>query len=164
MNKFRGLVLALGVGALAFSASGLRAKGAPQEDRGGPMEMLKSRLGLSKDQVSRLDALMKEGKESRRLLADKVKEDKAALAVLVDQKASDSELKSSLSKLESDQDALRDQMEKDRQSMKEVLTPLQQAKFILWRDRGWNPGGHPAPRMGRRPGGPRVGGGGPKAE
>ncbi|MGH7442455.1 MAG: hypothetical protein ACREKE_07280 [bacterium] len=110
--------------------------------------MLKKKLDLSTDQVSRWKNADQEKRESAKLLRDKAKADEAQLAVLVDQNASDADLTAALDSLDADHKAMADNGQKFLEKLRHILNPLQQAKAVLlmagtrgehgrWGNRSW---------------------------
>jgi Spy/CpxP family protein refolding chaperone len=120
---------------LLLGASALRAGDAPEgakgkgDREGKRIEMLKAKLDLSDSQVAQLKEAFKGQKEAGKALRDKVKADQANLAVLVDKKASDDQLKAALKELSADRKAMMEQGAKAKEAMEAILTPMQQAKM-----------------------------------
>jgi Spy/CpxP family protein refolding chaperone len=134
---------ALFVGTLALSPA-LKADskhGKEDSKSCGRIEHLKMALDLSDSQAAKLKDLEMKDREEAKILKDKVEADRAQLKVLVDQKAADSALSAGLKTLETDQKALRSKVEERFEAAKEILTPLQQAKFAVMfggkGHRGW---------------------------
>jgi len=168
MNLVKGTVSALFAGMLLLAAPALRADAADKDaHKGGHWDKfghLKKALDLSDDQVSKWKDAEKGQREESKLLKDKVKADFAALAVLVDEKASDDKISEAISGLEADHRAVDEQEKKQREAIKAILTPTQQAKAALMffgpghgrgHGRGGWGGGHPGMKDGPGPdGGP----------
>lgn len=123
------------LGTLLFAAPGLRADDgmdrAPMHGHWDKFKMLQKKLDLTDDQVSQWKAAEKGQGEKAKLLGDKTKADFAELAVLVDEKASDEDIKAGLKSLESDRKEKMAVEAKKIETMKEILTPMQQAKLVL---------------------------------
>ena len=101
------------------------------------LEKMKEKLGLSDDQVSKLKALFKSQRSVTKPLRDKLKSDMDDLQKKVDAKASDADLKKVLDSLSDDRKNLEAARQKMVDQIREILTPLQQAKFVLaMRERG----------------------------
>jgi Spy/CpxP family protein refolding chaperone len=135
---------------LAAAPSGLRAE---DEDGGGgkpPHEMsakkLKDKLGLTDEQVTKLDAAWKAQKEAAKPLHEQMKKDMDKLKEQVDKKAGDDEIKSTLDSLKSDRQAMMESMKKAHEASDGILTPTQRAKMILKmahkRKHWWSRWGH----------------------
>jgi Spy/CpxP family protein refolding chaperone len=136
MTMMRRLALAALAGAVLIAASSARA-GEPKKDgyeRGhwDRFEALKKKLDLSDNQVSKLKEAQKSAGQDARVLKDRTEADVAALRVLVDEKASEAELNAGLEALEKDHKAMQERSAKTLERYRSVLTPLQQAKFVLW--------------------------------
>ncbi len=156
--------------AFAASAAPLRAQ---EEDSAGsapPMMQgqsrmsaakLKDKLGLTDDQVSKLDAARKAHQEAVKPLRERMKADIAKLREQVKSKASDAEIKATLDDLDGAWKGLRGAMEKLKSDSAAILTPTQQAKMTLWHVRrmrqawrrrrnargGMRPAGGPPPQQ-----------------
>ena len=92
---------------------------------------MKARLGLTDDQVAKLKDLRTTSKEAFKAIMEK---DKGLIARLNDQvvnKASDSDIQTTLNDLKANRNAMRDQMEKMQDQKDAILTPTQQAKLLL---------------------------------
>lgn len=105
--------------------------GAPAEHGHMSAAKLKDKLGLSDDQVKKLDASMAALKESVKPLREQVKKDMTALKEQLKAKAKDDEIQSTLDALKKDRDAMRDAMEKHMADLKDILTPTQRAKMVV---------------------------------
>jgi hypothetical protein len=94
-------------------------------------DMLKKKLDLSDDQVSQWRDAEKGQMEKTKLLRDKTKADLAELAVLVDEKASEGDLKAGLEALTADHKEMKAREEKQMETLRGILTPMQQAKLVV---------------------------------
>ncbi len=97
---------------------------------------LKDKLGLTDEQVQKLDASMKSAKETMKPLGEALKQDMAKLKEQVRAKAKDDEIQSTLDSLQKDRTALREAMEKHMDESKGILTPTQRAKMVLGMAKG----------------------------
>ncbi|HTB21972.1 MAG TPA: hypothetical protein VK914_04640 [bacterium] len=135
MQMFKYALSAMFLGTLLLAAPSLRADdGMDQGHAHGhwdKFKMLQKQLGLTDDQVSQWKAAEKDQGEKAKLLADRTKADLDQLAVLVDEKASDEELKAGLKALEADHKEKMSRDEKKIETMKGILTPMQQAKLVV---------------------------------
>ena len=95
------------------------------------MDRMKEKLGLSDSQVSQLKDMFKKTREENQSLRDQAKIDMDTLQQKVDSKASDSDLKNLLDKLQKDKDGLTAARKKVVDQMRDILTPTQQAKMVL---------------------------------
>jgi|GEM_PF-1967556 Spy/CpxP family protein refolding chaperone len=154
MKVIKGMALALIAGALlvvpALHADDKPAQAEKEGEHWGghdKFEHMKKWLGLSDDQAAQWKKAEEGQRDAGKLLRDKLKADQAQLSVLVDEKASDGKLTDALNALESDGKALKAQGEKQREAIKAILTPLQQAKLVVARSNkrgggfgGWQKG------------------------
>jgi Spy/CpxP family protein refolding chaperone len=141
-------LLALGLGAaLLFSAPPLRAdeagdKGQPPKDAPGLAEqgehpggqhgdMMKKKLDLSDEQDQKMKEAHKANQAAMKPLKEKLKIDVDTLRLLVDKKASDSELSKALDELHKDRLAMQALQEKHIAELKAILNPMQQAKLAV---------------------------------
>ena len=138
MTKSRIALTTLGLAVAVWAAPGLNAmdmdkgKHGKGQDMGAKhMEMMKKELGLSKDQAAKSKAATMANHEAMKTAGNKVKADLANLQVLVDKKASDAELTTSLNTLDADRKAMQAQQQKHIDAMRAILTPTQQAKMAL---------------------------------
>jgi Spy/CpxP family protein refolding chaperone len=100
------------------------------------IEHLKDKLGLTDDQATQLkEAFQKQG-EAIKPLRDQEKIDMDTLQQKVDTKASDSDIKALLDKLKEDRKTLQDTQERSMEKFRMILTPTQQAKWVLSMGRG----------------------------
>jgi Spy/CpxP family protein refolding chaperone len=138
-------VLGLGA-ALLFSSPLLRAdegggdKGQPPMAMGGEGEghpggphgdMMKKKLELSDEQEKKMKEEHKANEAVIKPLREKIKIDVDTLRLLVDKKASDSELSKALDELQADRKALQAQQEKHISDLRAILNPMQQAKMAV---------------------------------
>jgi Spy/CpxP family protein refolding chaperone len=137
MTIVKSMLSALFVGALLAAAPALRAddgntKNAKSEHkRWDKFDHLKKQLELTDDQVAQWKAAEKSDREEGKVLRDKVKADLAELTVLLDQKASEGELKKALTGLEADHKAVEALKEKKIETFKGFLNPTQQSKLVV---------------------------------
>lgn len=134
------------------------AQGCPRMDEsrgtfgwGGPgygidkLDRLADYLDLTEDQVAKLKEQAKQSKAAAQPYQDRLKADLKTLADKRRKGAADDELKAVLERVYDDQRALGDQRQKGLEGMRAVLTPSQQAKFILGMDR-WKALAHRGPK------------------
>lgn len=100
-------------------------------DKGGPMGMWKERMGLTDDQVTKLKDLLKDQREATKTLADQMRVDMDTLKLKIDSKAADDTIKSLLDNLSAEKKKLQAKREDFINQAKQILTPTQQAKFLL---------------------------------
>jgi Spy/CpxP family protein refolding chaperone len=100
-------------------------------EKGGPMGMWKEKMGLTVDQAAKLKDLMKNQREETRALADQMKVDMDTLKLKVDSKASDDQIKTLLDNLSAQKKKMQAKREEFINQAKGILTPTQQAKFLL---------------------------------
>ena len=104
---------------------------------GNRMDMMKKRLDLSDGQVSKLKELFKKQREEAKPIRDQLRIDMDKLRQKVDTKAADSDLKDLLDQLQKDRQTLQSAREKLTDQLRDILSPAQQAKFVLgMRNRG----------------------------
>jgi Spy/CpxP family protein refolding chaperone len=105
-------------------------------------DMWKDKFGLSEDQSQKLKDLFKKQKEETQTLVDQMKVDMDTLKLKVDSKAPDDQIKSLLDNLSAEKKELQTKREHFMDQTRTILTPTQQAKFLLEKkgQRGW--GGH----------------------
>jgi len=107
------------------------------EDRGKDrIEHLKDKLGLTDDQTTQLKEAFRKQEEANKPLRDQEKIDIDTLQQKVDQKASDSDLKSLLDKLEKDRKQIQEVQQNSMDKIRMILDPTQQAKWVLSMRRG----------------------------
>ncbi len=139
---------------LVLAGAGLRADEAkPGQCAMAREEMMKKTLDLSSGQWDRWKDARAEERTQERLLGDKVRSDAARLAVLVDEKAPDTDLTQALDKLDADHKALVESRLGYLDKLRGILNPMQQAKAALWMVRHgqgrWN---HHCDKMGSEEG------------
>ncbi len=98
---------------------------------GGRLEKMKEKLGLADGQVSQLKGLFKSQGKTMKPLRDQLKIDMDTLQQKVDQKASDGDLRKLLDKLDAESREMQAGREKMKAQLRSILTPTQQAKFVL---------------------------------
>jgi len=162
MKKFFRLFLVGGLATAMFLGYGLakaQDQNPPADDQGGdhPMmqnvdhgdwgkdriEHLKDKLGLTDDQAAKLKETFKKQREANKPLRDQEKIDIDTLQQKVDSKASDSDIKDALDKLSADHKSMQAAQDNSMDKIREILTPMQQAKWVLTMRRGmmdhkWN--------------------------
>jgi Spy/CpxP family protein refolding chaperone len=109
----------------------MEMKGGPGEDGEKRMDRLKEKLGLTDTQAKKLKAAMKKEREANKPLLDQAKIDMDTLQQKVDSKASDDEIKALLDKLMADHKAINEAQENGKEKFRTILTPMQQAKWVL---------------------------------
>ena len=97
----------------------------------GRVDQWKEKLGLSDEQVSKLKDLFKSQMDIMKPLRDQMKIDMDTLQQKVDAKASDADLKKVLGTLSADRKNLDSARQKMEDQVRGILTPTQQAKFVL---------------------------------
>ncbi|HTA77424.1 MAG TPA: Spy/CpxP family protein refolding chaperone [bacterium] len=160
MNKISYLFFAGSLATTLFLGQGLaKAQDAPADNQGGAppamsgdhdgmdkkdgkgrLEEMKQKLGLTDDQAAKLKTAMKKQMEANKPLRDQEKIDIDTLQQKVDSKASDSDITAALDKLKEDRKALQEAQERSMEKMKSILTPTQQAKWVLSMGRGMGMG------------------------
>jgi len=110
--------------------------GHPGMGEGGPQGMMnlhrmKDKLGLTDDQVAKLKTLFDSQREAGKPLMDQTKIDMDTLQQKVDTKASDVDLKKALDVLSGDRKAMEANRQKMEDQLRQILTPFQQAKWVL---------------------------------
>ena len=98
---------------------------------GDRLDRLKEKLGLTDDQAVKLKGLFKKQMEDTRSLRDQMRIDMDTLRQKVDMKTSDSEIKKLLDALSADRDKIEEGRRKMEKNLREILTPTQQAKFLM---------------------------------
>jgi Spy/CpxP family protein refolding chaperone len=143
MKKIRIAIAALGLATAFWGTPLLNAhdadkdggKDAGKEEHGGwgkeRGEHMKKELGLTDEQAEKFKAARKAQMETMKPLMEKQKLDIDSLRVLVDKKASDKDLSAAIEGIKADHKAIEEQQKKHREAMAALLTPMQQAKFIL---------------------------------
>lgn len=91
----------------------------------------KKKLGLNDSQVTQLKDAFKKQQEEVKPLRDQVKIDVDTLQQKIDTKASDSEVQKQLDALSADRVKMEAKRKKFEEQLKTILTPTQQAKFVL---------------------------------
>jgi Spy/CpxP family protein refolding chaperone len=91
----------------------------------------KAKLGLSDDQVSKLNDAQKSNLETLKPLHQNVQNDMKKLQEQVDSKASDSDIQSTLDDIQKNRKDMTSQMEKHHDEVTSILNPTQRAKFML---------------------------------
>lgn len=95
------------------------------------LDMLKEKLGLSDDQVAKLKEVFKNQRESTKPIREKMRADMQELQNKRKAKASDADLKTTLDALAADRQDMQVARQKLQDQIREILTPEQQAKFVL---------------------------------
>ncbi|MBI2061565.1 MAG: Spy/CpxP family protein refolding chaperone [Nitrospirae bacterium] len=100
-------------------------------------------LGLSKDQQARIEGIRKEHRE----LVKKIKSERESLmkdlTKLVKEKAADADLQGKVDALHHLKKQVGEAMDRHMENLRGVLTPIQQAKFVLWMDKHRGSNGKP---------------------
>jgi Spy/CpxP family protein refolding chaperone len=158
MKKFSRLFLVGSLATAMFLGYGLakaQDQNPPTDDQGGDhprmqdgdhgdhgdwgkdrIEHLKDKLGLSDDQATKLKEAFKKQMEANKPLRDQEKIDMDTLQQKVDIKASDSDIKALLDKLKDDHKQIQDTQERSMDKIRAILSPTQQAKWVLTMQRG----------------------------
>jgi Spy/CpxP family protein refolding chaperone len=103
-------------------------KGGWGGDRSG---MWKEKFGLTDAQAEKLQDLFKKQREESQTLRDQIKVDMDTLKLKVDSKASDAEIKTILDNLQAEKKKMEAKQDSFTEQAKTILTPTQQAKFLL---------------------------------
>ncbi len=134
MKGIKGLLL-IGVLVLTLflSAGFVLAQQNIPGDQGGNGEKGKwaDKLGLTADQQSKVEALQKDIQGKMKPLRDSDMDLLNQLKVLVDSTGSDSDINGVLDKLASNKTQEQDLEKQRSDGMKQILTPIQQAKMVL---------------------------------
>ncbi len=138
MNRMTCAALVVGLAVSGFAAPA-RAEDASQDEPGSAdherhewsASKLKDALGLSNEQVAKLDAAMKARAEAVKPLREQSKQQLEKLREQVKSKASDSDIQAALDQLEQTRKGMRDAMEKFKADAAAALTPTQRAKMAL---------------------------------
>jgi Spy/CpxP family protein refolding chaperone len=153
MKKFFRLFLVVSLATVMFLGYGLakaQDQNPPADDQGGDnpamqggdhgdygdwgkdrIEHLKDKLGLTDDQAAKLKEAFKKQMEANKPLRDQEKIDMDTLQQKVDTKASDSDIKDALDKLSADHKSMQTAQDNSMDKIREILTPIQQAKWVL---------------------------------
>ena len=146
-----GLVLSAAVLALGLKAHADDREGRPKDgvfQKGGPgygeaadgqdhrdglrmMENLKEKLDLSDEQVNEMKSIRQKGREKSQILREKLKTDVKTLSEKLKAGADGAVLKSLLEKVYADQKSLEVYRKKQMEETRNVLTPTQQAKWVV---------------------------------
>jgi Spy/CpxP family protein refolding chaperone len=92
---------------------------------------MQKKLGLSDDQVTKLNSVMQAEKDTMKPLWDKQKELMKKLDEQVKAKAADADIQTTLDSMKANQKAMMDQREQFQSQKAGILTPTQQAKMML---------------------------------
>ncbi len=155
MKKFSRLFLVGGLATAMFLGYGLakaQDQNPPADDQGSDhpamqggdhgdwgkdrIENLKDKLGLTDDQAAKLKEAFKKQMEANKPLRDQEKIDIDTLQQKVDAKASDSDIKDALDKLSADRKSMQSAQDNSMEKIRGILTPIQQAKWVLTMRRG----------------------------
>ncbi len=134
--------------------NGTAQKGDHGWNKKGCGDMWKKKFGLTDDQSQKLKDLFKKQREDTQALADQVKVDTDTLRLKVDTKASDDDIKALLDTLSADKKQLKAKRETFSDQFKSILTPTQQAKFLLEKRGHWGHGKFGCPGELKGQGGP----------
>jgi Spy/CpxP family protein refolding chaperone len=111
-------------------------KGAGMQGHGGGngwQKHMQEKLGLTDDQVAKLQAIKDAREKAMKPLRRKQRDLMIKLHDQLEDKASDQEIKATLASLRSNRDAIREEAKRFRGQMEALLTPTQQAKMMLGR-------------------------------
>jgi len=138
MNRSRTWALALSAALAAPMISPLWAHemGTPMEGHGewrGRAEHWREALGLTEPQETKLKALREEARTALKPLRRKQRDLLIKLHDQLEDKAGDSEIKSTLAEIRSTRETLRDQAKRFIAQKDAILTPTQQAKMMMER-------------------------------
>ncbi len=127
-----GLLAGLSTAAFVY-AKGDDAEGPKDRDHKSGMmgERMKERLGLTDEQAAKLKELRGSNKKEMRALQDKVQDETTAIKRKLRDGAGDDVLKPLLDKLAADHEALQAKRKANMDKMRAILTPTQQAKFLV---------------------------------
>jgi len=114
---------------------------APQEHHWDAGKMQK-KLGLTDDQVTKLNTVMQAEKDAMKPLWDKQKDLMKKLDAQVKAKAADADIQATLDDMKANHKAMQDQGEQFRTQKAGILTPTQQAKMMLGRMKHMHPKDH----------------------
>jgi Spy/CpxP family protein refolding chaperone len=95
------------------------------------IDHIKEKLGLTDDQATQLKEAFKKHEEANKPLRDQEKIDVDTLQQKVDIKASDSDIKDLLDKLENDHKQMQQVQDNFMDKIRSILNPTQQAKWVL---------------------------------
>ena len=141
MRRLMAAALMMTMAGMGWAAEGEREM---KGDRRGPGGRMAAWLDLTPEQSTKIRALMDAHRKATRDLRDKRQDATRALRNLLEDKGSDAQITTKLNDLKAAHDALQVAQKKHRDELAKVLTPTQQAKFVLGKGR---PG-----KAGRRPG------------
>ncbi len=131
-----GLAALVFVGSVILVAGSRAEMGDDQEGgweggSGHRLEMIKEKLGLNDSQASQLREMFKKQAEGTKPLRQKLKIGMDTLRLKMDSGAPDPELKKILDTLSADKKSLEESRKTFTDKLRTVLTPTQQAKFLL---------------------------------
>lgn len=101
------------------------------QEQGVKIDKMKTKLGLTDDQVTKIKALKESRETETEPLHKQMKADMKTLAAKVKAKASEVDIKAALDAVRTDQENIETAKKKHMDQMEEILTPTQQAKFLL---------------------------------
>jgi len=117
---------------LALASTGWTADGPPAGDRPGRGgDRMAAWLDLTPEQSTKLKAVMTQHRRATRDLRDRRQDAMRALRYLVEDKGTDAQITAKLNELKAAQEALQAAQKKQRDEAAKILTPMQQAKFIM---------------------------------
>ena len=96
-----------------------------------PAKMMEKRLGLSKEQSTQIKELFMKSHEEGKLLFDRLRIDRDTLQLKVDAKAPEEEIKTLLDALQEDRKNLEAHRRQFEDQLLTLLSPTQQALFVL---------------------------------
>jgi Spy/CpxP family protein refolding chaperone len=100
-------------------------------EKGGWEDTCTKSCDLTDDQKTKLKAIFKKQRESTQPLVDQIRVDMDTLKLKVDAKASDDDIKTILVNLDSEKDKLATVRDGFEDKLDALLTPTQEAKFLL---------------------------------
>jgi len=131
------VVMLLGILALSGSvvvrADESAAPAADSKEHSWDAKKMQKKLGLTDDQVTKLNAVRDAEKSALKPSWDKQKDLMKKLKDQIANKAADSDIQATLSEIKANRKAMADQMEQFRSQREGILTPTQQAQMLLHR-------------------------------
>jgi len=147
MRTFLATALMMTLAATGWTADRAREMKPGTEGPGGRMAAW---LDLTPDQSAKIKTLMEQNRKAMRDLRDKRQDAMRALRNLVEDKGTDAQIAAKLNDLKAAQEAVQAAQKRHRDEMAKILTPTQQAKFVLGMAKRGHPGMGPGGRAGRR--------------
>lgn len=137
---------------LALAGSGWTMDGPPpggKPDHDGPGDRMGAWLNLTPEQADKIQALRQQHRKATRDLRDRRQDAMRALRHLVEDKGTDAQIAAKLADLKAAHEALHAAQQKQRDEIAKLLTPTQQAKFLIGMQRRGGPGRRGMGRGGR---------------